>query len=163
MFGLGCDPDNEQAIQRLLDLKQRPGQKGLIVIAADYSQLLNYISDDLIDDEMRHRLDETWPGPVTWLMPVKGSVSGLLTGEHDTLAVRVTAHPVARRLCEHFGKPIVSTSANIAGHEPARSVKELNQQFNKGLSCVVDGDVDRTAKPSEIRDLLTNKIVRKSV
>jgi L-threonylcarbamoyladenylate synthase len=162
VFGLGCDPDNEQAIQRLLELKQRPGHKGLIIIAADYSQLLNYIRDDLIDANMRQRLEETWPGPVTWLIPVKGTVSGLLTGEHDTLAVRVTAHPVARQLCEQFGKPIVSTSANIAGHEPARSIKELNQQFNKGLSCAVNGDVDQTAKPSEIRELLTNRIIRKS-
>lgn len=134
----------------------------MIIIAADYSQLLNYIRDDLIDANMRQRLEETWPGPVTWLIPVKSTVSGLLIGEHDTLAVRVTAHPVARQLCEQFGKPIVSTSANIAGHEPARSIKELNQQFNKGLSCAVNGDVDRTAKPSEIRDLLTNRIIRKS-
>lgn len=162
VFGLGCDPDNEQAIQRLLSLKQRPEQKGLIIIAADVGQLANYIASDQISDEMWLRANNTWPGPVTWLMPAQGSVSKLLVGEHDTLAVRVTAHPVARQLCEHFGKPIVSTSANTTGSAPARSVAELNQQFNSGLSCIVGGEVDRQASSSEIRDLATNKVIRKS-
>jgi L-threonylcarbamoyladenylate synthase len=163
VFGLGCDPDNEQAIKRLLALKQRPEHKGLIIIAADISQLLNYVSDDQISNEMWQRVRESWPGPVTWLMPAQPSVSALLKGAHETLAVRVTAHPVARQLCELFGKPIVSTSANIAGANPARSVKELNQQFNDRLSCIVDGDINRDASPSEIRDLASNKVIRKSI
>ncbi len=162
VFGLGCDPDNEQAIKRLLVLKQRPENKGLIIIAADISQLLNYVRDDLITNEMWQAVKQTWPGPVTWLMPAKTSVSRLLTGEHDTLAVRVTAHSVARQLCEHFGKPIVSTSANISGLSAARSVEEVNQQFANGLSCIVDGVVDRAASPSEIRDLLSNQVIRKN-
>jgi len=162
VFGLGCDPDNEQAIRRLLALKQRPEHKGLIIIAADTSQLLNYVRDDLITHEMWQKAKQTWPGPVTWLMPAKKSVSKLLTGEHDTLAVRVTDHTIARQLCEHFGKPIVSTSANISGLSATRSVDEVNQQFTNGLSCIVDGAVDRDASPSEIRDLASNKIIRKN-
>jgi len=162
VFGLGCDPDNEQAIQRLLSLKQRLEQKGLIIIAADVGQLANYIASDQISDEMWLRATSTWPGPVTWLMPALPTISKLLTGDHDTVAVRVTAHPVARQLCEHFGKPIVSTSANISGSIPARSVEELNQQFNSGLSCIVGGDVNQQASASEIRDLVTNKVIRKS-
>lgn len=162
VFGLGCDPDNEQAINRLLALKERHEHKGLIIIAADVSQLQNYVREDLISDEMWQRTQETWPGPVTWLMPAQTSVSRLLTGDHETLAVRVTAHPIAHQLCEHFAKPIVSTSANKAGFEPARSITELNQQFSTGLSCIVDGEINLNASPSEIRDLVTNKIIRKS-
>ena len=162
VFGLGCDPDNEQAIQRLLSLKQRPEQKGLIIIAADVGQLASYIAADQISDEMWQQVKKTWPGPMTWLMPVQTSVSKLLTGDHDTLAVRVTAHAVARQLCEQFGKPIVSSSANRTGLEPARSIEELNRQFDTGLSCIVSGDIDPQASPSEIRDLVTNKVIRKS-
>ena len=162
VFGLGCDPDNDQAIQRLLSLKQRSDQKGLIIIAADVAQLTNYIASDQMNDEMWQRVNSTWPGPVTWLMPANNSTSSLLTGDHETLAVRVTAHPVARQLCEQFGKPIVSTSANKAGEAPARSAGELNQQFDSGLSCIVTGDINQQATPSEIRDLVTNKVIRKS-
>jgi len=162
VVGLGCDPDNEQAISRLLALKQRPEHKGLIIIAADVSQLLNYVREDLISIEMWQKTQDTWPGPVTWLMPAQTSVSKLITGDHETIAVRVTAHTIARQLCEHFGKPIVSTSANKAGFEPARSIAELNQQFDTGLSCIVDGEINPKASPSEIRDLMTNNIIRKS-
>ena len=161
-FGLGCDPDNELAIKRLLTLKQRSEQKGLIIIAADISQITNYVRSDLIDSEMWQRAKDTWPGPVTWLMPAQPSISKLLTGDHDTLAVRVTGHTVARQLCEHFGKPIVSTSANISGAPPACSVEALNQQFNTGLSCIVGGDINRQASSSEIRDLVSNEVIRKS-
>jgi L-threonylcarbamoyladenylate synthase len=161
VFGLGCDPDNEQAIQHLLELKDRPGQKGLIIIAADISQLSDYINEQMIDEEMWTRAEETWPGPYTWLMPAKETVSNLLMGEHNTIAVRVTAHPVASKLCRKFAKPIVSTSANYSGQAPARSAEEVQDQFLEHVKYIVDGQVDRNASPSEIRDLLTNKIIRK--
>ena len=160
VFGLGCDPDNEQALKYLLDLKQRPAHKGLILIAADIAQLSGYILP-LTDDQLKH-CEASWPGPVTWLIPKQHGVSRLLSGEHNTVAVRVTAHPVACELCNMFGKPIVSTSANLAGQKPARSIKEIQDQFADKIKCIVDGQVDINASPSEIRDLKTNKILRGS-
>jgi L-threonylcarbamoyladenylate synthase len=161
VFGLGCDPDNEKAILQLLALKDRAEIKGLIIIAADIAQLSNYVNDALISEEMWERAKRSWPGPVTWLMPVKSTVSKLLTGEHDTIAVRVTAHPVASRLCKEFAKPIVSTSANFAGQPPARSAEEVQQQFLDQIKYIVAGEVDYNASPSEIRELHTNKVIRK--
>lgn len=158
VFGLGCDPDNEQALQTLLDLKQRPAKKGLILIAASIEQLRRYIQP--LSDQQLERCLQSWPGPVTWLIPKSDVVSPLLSGMHETLAVRVTAHPVARELCRAFGKPIVSTSANLAGANPARSIDEIQRQFAGKINSIVDGQVDITASPSEIRDLKTNSIIR---
>ena len=161
VFGLGCDPDNEQAIQQLLDLKQRPASKGLIIIASEVQQLAAFVNP--LPAEQWQKVLSTWPGPVTWLMPARESVSPLLTGEHGaarTIAVRVTGHPVAKALCEQFTKPIISTSANITNKSPALSVDEVREQFNSQLACIVDGVVNMQARPSEIRDLLSDKVIR---
>ena len=160
VFGLGCDPDNESALERLLELKQRPQEKGLIIIAASYEQLQPYIQP--LANKQKEKVESTWPGSITWLLPVNKNVSRLLRGEHETIAARVTAHPVASKLCQQYGKPVVSTSANVAGLAPARSVGEVIQQFNKQVDYILDGEVDLEANPSEIRDLLTDRIIRKS-
>ncbi|WP_278361056.1 Sua5/YciO/YrdC/YwlC family protein, partial [Idiomarina abyssalis] len=86
VFGLGCDPTNEVAIQKLLSLKQRPAEKGLILIAADYSQLLPFVEDSAIPQDKRFSVLSHWPGPVTLILPVRKSVSPLLTGGRDTIA-----------------------------------------------------------------------------
>ena len=158
VFGLGCDPDNHTALTALLELKQRPASKGLILIAAEVSQLLPYIAE--VDAALRQRALATWPGPVTWLFPCARQIDPLLSGDHDTIAVRVTAHPVAHELCLSFGKAIVSTSANLSGHAPARTVAEVRTQFADRLAAIVNGQVDHRAQPSEIRDLVSNKVIR---
>ena len=160
VFGLGCDPDNRAALNALLALKQRPASKGLILIAADVSQLVPYIAP--VDEAMLQRALKTWPGPVTWLFPCARNIEPLLIGEFTTIAVRVTAHPVARELCQAFGKAIVSTSANVTGQLPARTVAEVKAQFADHLAAIVDGSVDLQAQPSEIRDLVSNKVIRSS-
>ena len=158
VFGLGCDPDNEEAVQGILDLKQRSADKGLIIIASEVKQLEAYV--DTIPEALWQKAISTWPGPVTWLMPARPSVSKLLTGQHNTIAVRVTGHPVARALCEQLAKPIVSTSANKTNRSPALSVDDIYDQFDEQVRCVVAGEVDTRSKPSEIRDLLSDKVIR---
>jgi len=158
VFGLGCDPDNNQAIETLLDLKQRSADKGLIIIASAVEQLDAYV--DSLSDQQWQTAQDTWPGPVTWLMPARTSVAKLLTGRHATIAVRVTQHPVARALCEHFGKPIVSTSANRTDQPSALTAADIVEQFGQQINCIVDGVVDLKSAPSEIRDLLSGKIIR---
>lgn len=158
VFGLGCDPDDDIALNRLLSLKQRPAEKGLIIIAASLEQLQPYIK--ALSEDQKQKLLATWPGRVTWLIPVKQSVSRLLVGQHDSIAARVTAHPVASELCRQYGKPLVSTSANLSGHEPARSASEVKKQFANNVDFVVDGEVDLAGKPSQIRDLISDKIIR---
>jgi len=159
VFGLGCDPDNEQAIQRLLDLKQRSAGKGLIIIASEVQQLDAYV--ETRSSEQWQKVLTTRPGAISWLMPVRATVSRLITGERETIAVRITTHPVAKALCQLFAKPIISTSANITNRPAAKNVAEILSQFKQQpLACILDGEVDPQANPSEIHDLLSGKVIR---
>lgn len=160
VFGLGCDPRNEQALERLLAVKQRPQHKGLILIAADLEQLSSYI--EALSPSILARIQATWPGPYTWLLPVKSNVSPLLRGEHSSLAVRISAHPVCRALCEQFGHPIVSTSANPANLNPARDWQAVSSYFADQVDLVLDLPLGQQQNPSEIRDALTGQVIRPS-
>jgi len=158
VFGLGCDPDNAQAVQRILDLKHREADKGLILIAAEFSQLEKYLQP--IAEDKRQPVLASWPGPYTWLWPVKDEVSALVRGQHPTLAVRVSAHPVVQQLCRSFGKAIVSTSANPAGASPARTADEVRKYFNDQIDYIIDAELGASAQPTEIRDVMSNKVIR---
>lgn len=159
VFGLGCDPDSEKAVNALLALKQRPWQKGLILIAANYEQLKPYIDDAALTDAQRETIFSVWPGPVTWVIPVRPETPRWLTGSFDSLAVRVSDHPLVQQLCSQYGKPLVSTSANLSGQEPCRTTEEVRIQFGSSLP-VLAGLVGGRLNPSEIRDALTGKQFR---
>lgn len=159
VFGLGCDPDSEQAVNALLALKQRPLEKGLILIAADYQQLLPYIDDSALNELQRMAIFASWPGPVTWVIPARAETPRLLTGQFGSLAVRVSDHPLVQQLCRQYGKPLVSTSANLCGKEPCRNVNEVQQQFGIAFPVLV-GSIGDRLNPSEIRDALTGEQIR---
>lgn len=159
VFGLGCDPDSEKAVNALLALKQRPWQKGLILIAANYEQLKPYVNDAALSDAQREAIFSCWPGPVTWVIPARPETPHWLTGSFDSLAVRVSDHPLVQQLCSQYGKPLVSTSANLSGQEPCRTTEEVRIQFGVSLP-VFTGLVGGRLNPSEIRDALTGKQFR---
>jgi len=157
VYGLSADPQNLQAVQKLIDLKKRNPDKGLIIVAADLSQLEPYI-------DIRHIFENilsTWPGPYTWVFPAKATVSSLLRGKHSTIAVRVTAHSVISGLCAAFGGALVSSSANFEGLLPALTEQEVRQYFGKDL-VIVPGALGGRNKPTEIRDVKTGEIIRPS-
>lgn len=157
VFGVGCDPWDDNALIDLLTLKQRPWHKGLILIASDFNQLQDFIQP--LPAEMLKQVQQSWPGPVTWLLPVRQEVSPLLTGEHSTIAVRVTAHPLVQKLCRAFDGAIVSTSANIAGLRPAKNVHQVRWQL-PGIDYVLPGALGGASRPSEIRDAETGAKLR---
>ncbi|WP_263753857.1 L-threonylcarbamoyladenylate synthase type 1 TsaC [Kosakonia cowanii] len=159
VFGVGCDPDSEVAVHRLLKLKQRPVEKGLILIAANFAQLKPYIDDSMLSDTQRQAIFACWPGPVTFVFPAKPTTPRWLTGRFDSLAVRVTDHPLVVELCEAYGKPLVSTSANLSGLPPCRTAQEVVAQFGPDFP-VVDVPTGGRQNPSEIRDALTGELFR---
>lgn len=161
VFGLGCDPDSESAVQALLVLKQRPWQKGLILVAAHYAQLEEYINDDALDAAARSRIFASWPGPVTWVIPARPTTPRWLTGQHASMAVRVSAFEPVRLLCLAFGKPLVSTSANLTGQPPARSADEVFRQLGAAFPLLGES-VEGRLNPSEIRDALSGELIRQS-
>jgi len=160
VFGLGCDPDNQQAVEKLLAIKQRPVEKGLILIADNYGQLLKYVDDAKIPMDKRADIFSSWPAAITWVMPASKNTPKWLTGQFDTIAVRVTNHPTVKRLCQEFGKPLVSTSANLTGQETVISIEQAKAQFAEQVGFYVDEPLGGNTQPSIIKDAMTGKIFR---
>ncbi len=153
-FGLGCDPLNRAAVLRLLRIKRRPAQRGLILIAAGVEQLAPYV------DDIPPSVLATWPGPHTWLLAPRDGVPGWITGEHARIALRVTAHAQAAALCRMAGMAIVSTSANRAGGAPTRSFRDTVRRFKGEVDYVLPGLVGDAPAPTPIRDALTGELIR---
>ena len=160
VFGLGCDPDNESAVLSLLAIKQRPIEKGLILVAANWQQLTPYINCTLIPPERLATALSSWPGPHTWVMPSASHTPKWLTGQFDSLAVRVSAHPQVQQLCLEYGKPLVSTSANLTGMLPCRTVGEVATQLAGRVQTILPGTVGGATNPSQIRDVMTGAVLR---
>lgn len=160
VWGLGCDPFDEAAVQQLLDLKQRPVEKGLILLAADEAMLAPYLAH--LTETQRQTLSDSWPGPNTWIVPEMDElVPAWVRGRFSSVAFRVTAHPWAAALSRAFGGPIVSTSANPTGSEPALHQWQVESYFKQQrLDYICDGSVGGNPQPSQIRDLLTGAIMR---
>ena len=157
-YGLGCDPGNRRAVLRILKLKQRPQRKGLILIASRYSQVASYLQPLTHADQLK--LQQYGSQAVTCLMPTHHSAPRWLRGEHDTLAVRFTAHPFARQLCREADSALISTSANRNGQRPAKTYAECQRLFGKSV-WVLAGRVGKRKQPSTIRAWTDGKIVRK--
>ncbi|MBI3570538.1 MAG: Sua5/YciO/YrdC/YwlC family protein [Gammaproteobacteria bacterium] len=153
-FGLGCDPMNRAAVLRLLRIKRRPVQKGLILIAASLDQLAPYV------DDIPPPVAATWPGPHTWLLTPRDGVPGWITGGHPRIAVRVTAHAQAAALCHAAGIAIVSTSANRSGGEPTRRFRDTVRRFKGEVDYILPGRVGDAPAPTPIRDAITGKLIR---
>lgn len=177
VWGLGCDPLDEQAVADILCLKSRPVEKGLILIAGAIEQI-EFLLEGL-DYSQREKLLQSWPGPYTWLIPHHNRIPAIVSGKHATIAVRVSAHPVVQALCQAVGGPIISTSANPQGKLPATSSAMARRYFSQralvnsscALSTVVAGKsevdvlfspgcVGSQRRPSEIRDLQTGQLIR---
>ncbi|MDH3687866.1 MAG: Sua5/YciO/YrdC/YwlC family protein [Gammaproteobacteria bacterium] len=157
-YGLGCSPKQHNSVRRVLRLKHRPFANGVIIIGATLSQVMPYIS--ACDPRLVERARTTWPGPYTWLLPANTSVSRWLRGQHDSVAIRVTAHRGAAALCRYAKQAIVSTSANRHGYPPARSADEVRNRFGETIDYVLEGTVGGHSRPSEIRDALSNRVIR---
>lgn len=156
-FGLGCDPRNAWAVRRLLWLKRRPRAKGLILIGSAFRQFRRFLAP--LPASLDARLGDWWPGPNTLLLPVSRRCPPWLKGHHSTLAVRVTAHPEAARLCHELDLALVSTSANRASKKPLKTYRACRQAFGSKV-WVLPGRIGKRKRPSTIIDPLSGGIFR---
>jgi L-threonylcarbamoyladenylate synthase len=160
VWGLGCDPMDEAAVLRLLDMKQREVAKGLILVVAASSQLDGLVDWGTLAPGRREAVVQSWPGPHTWIVPATPRVPRWVTGDHAGVAVRVSAHPTVSALCRGFGRALVSTSANPAGAPPPRSVDAIDHGLRALLDAVVAGETSGLARPTPIRDAATGVALR---
>jgi L-threonylcarbamoyladenylate synthase len=158
VYGLGCLPGERRTVYRLLRVKRRSWRKGLILIAADLAQLEPLII--LPKGPMRAQILASWPGPVTWVLKTRRGVPTWLSGGRETLAVRVTAHALARRLCSRLQSPLVSTSANRSGRPPLTRVLQVRRELGAELDDVLVGPLGSLAQPTTVRDGQTGQILR---
>ncbi len=158
VYGLGCDPLNEVAVMKLLTLKQRSIDKGLILITNDFFQLDSFLD---YDEKILRCVRESFPAVITWIIPAQLWVPKWLTGKHQTLAIRVTAHPLAKKLCEQFDFPIVSTSANPSYQPPAQSALQVRRYFSQQSDLsILNGQTGGNKQPSKIYDAITGRCFR---
>lgn len=157
VYGLGCNPFDENAVKKLFHVKHRPYEKGVIMVAASVAQITDLVA--LEGEPWQTKVEQSWPGPVTWVLPIKTDVPDWITGGRDSVAIRVSDHPTVQALCKAYGGPIVSTSANISGQEPARSAAEVNSQFANEVFCI-DAPLGSLAEPTQIWDARSQKQLR---
>ena len=155
VYGLGCDPYQQTAVYQLLALKNRPVEKGLILVASDLEQLTDFI-EPLTNEQIQCIQDSC---NTSWLVPACNAPDWL-RGTHKTLAIRLSSHPVVRQLCHSLDQPLVSTSANPAGKNPAKNSLQSHHYFHNELDIIISSDTGSLKQPTEIRDLLTQQVIR---
>jgi L-threonylcarbamoyladenylate synthase len=156
-FGLGCDPNNERALRKVLRIKRRAKFKGLIVVGDRFDRFKSLLNP--VSDTERKRVEAAWPGPHTWLIPARSRAKRSLRGKHAALAVRVTAHADASMLCQRLSMALVSTSLNRANHRPVKTTRECFRRFGTSV-MIIPGKIGVRKNPSTIQDLRTGKIFR---
>ncbi|GAB2508865.1 Sua5/YciO/YrdC/YwlC family protein [Pseudoxanthomonas sangjuensis] len=160
VWGLGCDPRDEAAVLRLLAIKRRPADKGLILIAADFGQLRPFVDIDALPADRLDAVRADWPGPHTWVMPASAAAPRWITGAHAGIAVRVSAHPPVVALCQAFGGALVSTSANLAGQPAPQRRDGLDPTLLSRIDGVLAGETGGLQRATPIRDALTGEALR---
>jgi L-threonylcarbamoyladenylate synthase len=160
VYGLGCDPHDPIAFERLFALKRRPATQGVLLIAADFGQVERYIDLARVPADVLAQIQASWPGPNTWIFPRTAAVPAWVAGGHAGIALRVTAHAPAAALCRAYGGALVSTSANPHGQPPARAAQTVAEYFGDTLDGLLDAPLGGQSSPTVIRDALSGAIIR---
>jgi len=160
VYGLGCDPGDRRACERLFAIKRRPPTQGVLLIAAAFADLEPYVDLSAVTPEAMARAAASWPGPNTWIFPRAPEAPDWIAGAHAGIAVRVTAHAPAAELCRNFGGALVSTSANRHGDAPALSADEVRTVFGEDVDAILNGPLGGLERPTPIRDAISGVVVR---
>jgi L-threonylcarbamoyladenylate synthase len=158
VYGLGCDPFNETAVQKIIDLKGRSPNKGFILIASQWSQIQNLITN--LDPLLLAPVKASWPGPVTWIFPCHTELPSWIRGTHDSIALRISAHPIVKAICDTIDQPLISTSANFSNEPALCSAEEVRNAFGDRIDLVIEGKIGELKGSTPIRDVLSGKYFR---
>jgi len=157
VYGLGCLPQLNQSVERILEMKKRSVKAGLILVVAEREQLAGWIEPTRKERKnMRARM----PYPVTWIVTAGVLAPSWITGGRTTIAVRISSHPIVAELCRTTDSPLVSTSANRSGKAPADSAFAVRRTFKSELDYILNGATLGLSGASEIRIAAINKVLR---
>ena len=150
LYGLAVDPRRSDAARRLFALKRRPAGQAVPLIAADTDQIA--LVARRLTRLARRLAERWWPGPVSIVLDASPELDPQVLAAAGTVAVRVPAHPLARRLAADFEHPITATSANRSGAPPAVDAASVATGLGAELAVVVDGGPAPGGEPSTIVD-----------
>lgn len=151
LYGLGVDPASDRAIERLFEAKGREASMAIPLIAADLSQVAQWVGD--LPATATRLAAHFWPGPLTLVLSAPAALSRRLLGGGATVAIRVPAHPVARGLARACDRPVTSTSANVSGNDPPSAAGMIDQRLEARLDLVLDAGSCPGGPPSTIVDV----------
>ncbi len=158
VFGLGCDYRNQSAVLKVLQLKQRSVNQGLVLIASHIEHILPLIKP--ADQSHLARALKTWPGHTTWVFPQSDLTPRWITGSFNSVAVRVSKHPSVKQLCDQLGHALVSTSANLSGQPPLSSCQDLSNTWGKQVEYYLDLPLGGLNQPSTLKVAATGQQLR---
>ncbi len=162
-YGLGVDPFNLEAVERIKMLKGREDGKPILLLIADsntVSQLMAE-SSDLFELVTKH----LWPGPLTIVVPAVPHLSAAITASTGTVGLRLPNDENVRTLVRECGGVLTATSANPAGKEPAESASQVSEYFPVGIDLIIDGGGVSVTEPSTVLDIMRTppKLIREGV
>ncbi|MGB0941897.1 MAG: L-threonylcarbamoyladenylate synthase [Marinomonas sp.] len=158
VWGLGCNPHNQAAVIKLLDIKSRPMHKGMILVAGNKTHLAPWLAQ--LNPELQTKLTARYPSPTSWIVPDQGIAPTWVRGEHQSIALRLSPHEGVQAICQAFNACIVSTSANPAGLDPALSLEEVMVYFRDKIDAIFDVPLGQSKQPSQIKSLLDDQVIR---
>ncbi len=150
VYGLGASIGINDAVERVYSIKERPRHMALPLLLADLSQLEMVASS--MPTYARLLAERFWPGALTLVLFKSDSVSDIVSGGSESVAVRIPAHPIPVSLARGVGTAIVGTSANLSGQPSALTADEARAQLGDKVDLIIEGDCPG-GKESTIVDL----------
>ena len=150
VYGLGADPFNADAVQKLYTIKGRPDGKPIPLVlssVADVRRVARNLSDFFF-----HLTDRFWPGGLTIIVEAKDLLP-VLTAGGNTVGVRIPDNPLLLQILQAFGGPAAITSANLSGAPPATSPQEIGEALASRIDVIVDGGKTPGPIPSTVYDI----------
>jgi len=158
VYGFGCDPFNIHAVSEILRIKGRGIEKGFILVASNWEQVEHLV--DPIEPAALARVFSTWPGPNTWLFPANDQVPHWIRGRFPNVAIRISDHPIIQKLCDTFGGPLVSTSANKMGYPATRDYRTTLMTFGDQVDFIIEGETGKRLRETAIANAVTGEVIR---
>lgn len=159
VWGLACAAADRDAVARLYALKDRPSDKGLILVADTYDRVAPWLAP--VGHEDLERAMASWPGPHTWVFPAAVACPDWLAGERGSIAVRVSGHPQVRALIQAFDGVLASTSANRSGHPPVTRLDAVDPLVRAGVDRILAGETGGLGRPTPVRDVRNGQWLRR--